>query len=74
MASPEQKLLLSKHRHEHAHRHLSDIEKIINDSALDNNTKELSRKIFMKIAGPKRWYMEFQLNMFTFMKSELLIQ
>jgi uncharacterized protein (TIGR00299 family) protein len=37
-------------RHEHAHRHLSDIEKIINDSALDNSTKELSGKIFMKIA------------------------
>lgn len=36
--------------HEHAHRHLSDIEKIINDSALDNSTKELSKKIFMKIA------------------------
>ncbi len=37
-------------RHEHAHRHFSDIEKIINDSALDNSTKELSIKIFMKIA------------------------
>ena len=37
-------------RHEHAHRHLSDIEKIINDSALDSKTKELSMKIFMKIA------------------------
>jgi uncharacterized protein (TIGR00299 family) protein len=37
-------------RHEHAHRHLSDIKKIINDSALDEKTKELSMKIFMKIA------------------------
>ena len=37
-------------RHEHAHRHLSDIEQIIKDSALDAKTKELSRKIFMKIA------------------------
>jgi pyridinium-3,5-bisthiocarboxylic acid mononucleotide nickel chelatase len=36
--------------HEHAHRHLSDIEKIINDSTLDLKTKELSRKIFLKIA------------------------
>jgi uncharacterized protein (TIGR00299 family) protein len=36
--------------HEHAHRHLSDIKKIINDSALDEKTKELSMKIFMKIA------------------------
>jgi uncharacterized protein (TIGR00299 family) protein len=37
-------------RHEHAHRHLSDVEKIINDSSLDNETKELSKKIFMKVA------------------------
>jgi uncharacterized protein (TIGR00299 family) protein len=36
--------------HEHAHRHLSDIEKIINDSTLDLKTKELSGKIFLKIA------------------------
>jgi uncharacterized protein (TIGR00299 family) protein len=39
-----------KTRHEHAHRHLSDIEKIINDSTLDEKTKDLSKKIFMKIA------------------------
>jgi pyridinium-3,5-bisthiocarboxylic acid mononucleotide nickel chelatase len=37
-------------RHEHAHRHLSDIEKIINESSLDLPTKDLSMKIFMKIA------------------------
>ncbi len=37
-------------RHEHAHRHLADIEQIINDSGLDRKTKELSMKIFMKIA------------------------
>lgn len=37
-------------RHEHAHRHLSDIEKIINDSSLEASTRELSLKIFMKIA------------------------
>jgi uncharacterized protein (TIGR00299 family) protein len=37
-------------RHEHAHRHLSDIEKIISESGLDDKTKELSRKIFIKIA------------------------
>jgi hypothetical protein len=36
--------------HEHTHRHLSDIEEIINNSTLENITKELSRKIFMKIA------------------------
>ena len=44
------KVTVKQTRHEHAHRHLSDIEKIIKDSALDNPTKELSRKIFMKIA------------------------
>jgi pyridinium-3,5-bisthiocarboxylic acid mononucleotide nickel chelatase len=37
-------------RHEHAHRHLSDIEKIINGSDLDKKTKDLSLRIFMKIA------------------------
>jgi len=44
------KVTVRQTRHEHVHRHLSDIEKILNDSSLDNNTKELSRKIFMKIA------------------------
>jgi uncharacterized protein (TIGR00299 family) protein len=37
-------------RHEHAHRHLSDIEKIITGSTLDNETKVLSLKIFSVIA------------------------
>jgi len=36
---------------EKSHRHLSDIEKIINKSGLDSKTKELSRKIFMKLAA-----------------------
>ncbi|MCU0472211.1 MAG: nickel pincer cofactor biosynthesis protein LarC [Bacteroidales bacterium] len=36
--------------HENVHRHLSDIDKIIDDSALDDKTKELSKKIFMKVA------------------------
>ena len=44
------KVTVRQTRHEHAHRHLSDIEKIINDSALDVKTKELSRKIFFTIA------------------------
>lgn len=44
------KVTVKQTRHEHAHRHLSDIEKIIDDSALDKNTKDLSKKIFMKIA------------------------
>jgi len=44
------KVTVKQTRHEHTHRHLSDIEKIINESALDQDTKELSKKIFMKIA------------------------
>lgn len=44
------KVTVKQTRHEHAHRHLSDIEQIIKDSELDAKTKELSRKIFMKIA------------------------
>ncbi|TAL71573.1 MAG: nickel pincer cofactor biosynthesis protein LarC [Bacteroidetes bacterium] len=44
------KVTVSQTRHEHAHRNLADIEKIILDSSLDIKTKELSRKIFMKIA------------------------
>ena len=37
-------------RHEHHHRHLSDIEEIIGRSSLDEATKKLSMKIFMKLA------------------------
>jgi uncharacterized protein (TIGR00299 family) protein len=44
------KVTVKQTSNEHTHRHLSDIEKIINDSTLDSKTKELSRKIFMKIA------------------------
>jgi uncharacterized protein (TIGR00299 family) protein len=36
--------------HEHAHRHLSDIEKIISGSSLPEVVKQISMKIFMKIA------------------------
>ncbi len=44
------KITVKQTRHEHVHRHLSDIEKIINGSALSSKVKELSMKIFMKIA------------------------
>jgi len=44
------KVTVKQTRHEHAHRHPSDIEKIITDSDLDIRTKDLSRKIFAKIA------------------------
>jgi len=37
-------------KHEHAHRHLSDIERIIHDSNLQEADKTLSMKIFMKVA------------------------
>jgi uncharacterized protein (TIGR00299 family) protein len=36
--------------HEHAHRHMSDIEKIISCSSLPEVVKQISMKIFMKIA------------------------
>jgi uncharacterized protein (TIGR00299 family) protein len=44
------KVTVKQNSHEHAHRHLADIEKIINNSELDSKTKELSLKIFMKVA------------------------
>jgi uncharacterized protein (TIGR00299 family) protein len=44
------KVTVKQTRHEHAHRHLSDVEKIINNSDLDKETKQLSLKIFMKVA------------------------
>jgi pyridinium-3,5-bisthiocarboxylic acid mononucleotide nickel chelatase len=45
------KVTVKQTRHEHIHRHLSDIEKIINESKIDNKTRELSLKIFNKIAA-----------------------
>ena len=44
------KVTVRQTRQEHAHRHLEDIEKIIGNSTLDNATKDLALKIFMKIA------------------------
>jgi hypothetical protein len=44
------KVTVKQTRHEHVHRHLSDIEQIINDSSLDFKTRELSIKIFRTIA------------------------
>jgi pyridinium-3,5-bisthiocarboxylic acid mononucleotide nickel chelatase len=44
------KVTVKQTRHEHAHRHLSDIAKIVNNSSLDDRTKDISMKIFMKIA------------------------
>ena len=44
------KVTVRQTRHEHTHRHLADIKKIINESTLDDKVKDLSLKIFMKIA------------------------
>jgi pyridinium-3,5-bisthiocarboxylic acid mononucleotide nickel chelatase len=44
------KVTVRQTRHEHHHRHLSDVEKIIWNSSLDEAVKELSMKIFMKVA------------------------
>jgi uncharacterized protein (TIGR00299 family) protein len=44
------KVTVKPTRNEHIQRHLSDIEKLIGDSDLDTVTKELSMKIFMKVA------------------------
>lgn len=44
------KITVKQTRREHHHRHLSDIEKIIGGSHLDDRTRELSLKIFMKVA------------------------
>lgn len=38
------------HHHSHEHRNLHDIEKIIEDSQLSDNVKELSKKIFTYVA------------------------
>ena len=48
------KVTVRQTRHEHAHRHLSDIERIINDSSLDNKTKELSNRILRLLAGAEQ--------------------
>src|SRR4030042_1933785 len=44
------KVTVKQTRPEHRSRHLSDIVNIIDSSKLDNKTKELSKKIFMKVA------------------------
>jgi uncharacterized protein (TIGR00299 family) protein len=43
------KVTVRQTTHEHEHRHLSDIEKIINNSDLNEKTKILAKNIFMKL-------------------------
>jgi pyridinium-3,5-bisthiocarboxylic acid mononucleotide nickel chelatase len=45
------KVSVRQTRHEHSHRHVSDIEKIIDDSSLTKEVKEVSKRIFMKVAA-----------------------
>ncbi len=44
------KVTVIQTKSEKAYRYLSDIERIINNSGLDKKTKDLSKKIFMKVA------------------------
>ena len=39
-----------EHHHYHEHRNLNDINKIISESALDEKTKELAKRIFTRVA------------------------
>jgi pyridinium-3,5-bisthiocarboxylic acid mononucleotide nickel chelatase len=45
------KVTIKQTHHEHEHRNLSDIKKIIHESSLDQKTKDLSMKIFNKVAN-----------------------
>ena len=39
-----------EHHHHHEHRNLNDINKIIDESTLDDNVKDLAKKIFIRVA------------------------
>ena len=38
------------HHHHHEHRNLNDVNNIIDNSSLDNNTKDLAKRIFLRVA------------------------
>ena len=39
-----------EHHHHHEHRNLNDVNNIIDNSSLDNNTKDLAKRIFLRVA------------------------
>ena len=39
-----------EHHHHHEHRNLNDVNKIIDESSLDENVKDLAKKIFIRVA------------------------
>ena len=39
-----------EHHHHHEHRNLNDVNKIIDESSLDDNVKDLAKKIFIRVA------------------------
>ncbi len=56
------KVTVLQSHHHHTHRTLPDIEKIIDDSKLDEKTKDLSKKIFMKVADAESRVHGIRLN------------
>ena len=40
----------TKEHHHHEHRNLEDVNKIIDDSSLDENVKDLAKRIFLRVA------------------------
>ena len=50
----------------HHHRHLSDIYRIINESSLDEKTKDLSKEIFLKVAEAESKVHQMPLEMVHF--------
>ena len=42
--------VILEHNHHHEHRNLEDVNKIIDNSSLDENVKDLSKRIFLRVA------------------------
>ena len=39
-----------EHEHQHAHRNLNDVNEIIDNSSIDDKSKELAKRIFLRVA------------------------